>query len=111
VNEQVIGLRDTFSAQHLETVDDVEQYLELMRRVFGEKSRVDLQVKKWIDHHPSMTLDDFFVVKHRGMIVAGLCLIPSEWSIGGIRVKVAELGCVGTLSEYRHQGLQQKLMG
>jgi predicted acetyltransferase len=57
-----------------------------------------------------MTLDDFFVVKHRGMMVAGLCLIPSEWSIGGIRVKVAELGCVGTLSEYRHQGLQRKLM-
>lgn len=110
MNEQVIGLRDTFSAQHLETVDDVEQFLELMRRVFGEKSLVDLQVKKWIDHHPSMTLDDFFVVKHRGMIVAGLCLIPSEWSIGGIQVKVAELGCVGTLSEYRHQGLQQKLM-
>jgi predicted acetyltransferase len=105
-----MGLSHTFSVHHLETVDDVEQYLELMRRVFGEKSRVDLMVKKWINHHPSMTLDDFFVIKHLGNMVAGLCLIPSEWSIGEIRVKVAELGCVGTLPEYRYQGLQRKLM-
>jgi hypothetical protein len=55
----VIELSDTFSAQHLATVDDMEQILELMRRVFGDKSRVDLQAKKWVDHHPSMTLDDF----------------------------------------------------
>jgi predicted acetyltransferase len=80
-----------------------------MRRVFGEKSRVDLMVKKWIDHNPRMTLEDFFVAKHRGRIVAALCLIPSEWSIGGIRFRVAELGCVATLPEYRHQGLQRKL--
>jgi predicted acetyltransferase len=81
-----------------------------MRRVFGDKSRVDLMVKKWIDHYPHMTLEDFSVAKHRGKIVAALCLIPSEWSIGGIRFRVAELGCVATLPEYRHQGLQRNLM-
>lgn len=81
-----------------------------MRRVFGEKSRVDLMVKKWVNHHPRMTLEDFFVAKHRSRIVAALCLIPSEWSIGGIHLRVAELGCVATLSEFRHQGLQRRLM-
>ncbi len=103
-------LAEDFTFQHLGTVDDVEQHLELMRNVFGEKSGVDLQVKKWIDHHPFITLEDFFVIKHHGKIVAALNLIPSEWSIGGCPLKVAELACVATLPEYRHQGLQRRLM-
>jgi predicted acetyltransferase len=95
---------------HLETAEDVAQHLELMRSVFGQNSRIDLLVKKWIDHHPTMTLKDFFVIKHRGKMVACLNLIPLKWSIGGIPLKVAELGCVATLPEYRHQGLQRRLM-
>jgi predicted acetyltransferase len=99
-----------FSLLHLRSGDEVEEYLELMRRVFGEDSRVDLMVKKWVDHHSRMTLEDFFAVQHRGRMVAALCLIPSEWSIGGIRLRVAELGCVATLPEYRLRGLQRNLM-
>jgi len=99
-----------FTVQNLETEEDIEQHLKLMRTVFGEKSRVDLQVKKWIDHHPTMTLEDFFVVKHKDRIVAGINLIPLEWSLSGIPLKVAELGCVATLPEYRRNGLQRRLM-
>lgn len=93
-----------------QTSEDIEQHLKLMRTVFGEKSRVDVQVRKWIDHHPSMTLEDFFVIEHKGRIVAALNLIPARWSLGGITLKIAELGCVATLPEYRHQGLQLRLM-
>lgn len=50
------------------------------------------------------------MIRHRGKIVAGLNLIPSEWSIGGIRIKVAEMGCVATLPKYRHMGLQRRLV-
>ena len=103
-------MAEEFKFQHLETEDDVAQHLELMRKVFGQNSRVDLLVKKWIEHHPRMTLKDFFVIKHRDKIVACLSLIPSKWSIEGIPLKVAELGCVATLPEYRHQGLQRRLM-
>ncbi len=99
-----------FSFQRLETADDIEQHLDLMRKVFGEKNRVDIMVKKWVDHHPTMTLKDFFVAKHCGRTVAALCLIPSEWCIGEIPLKVAELGCVATLPEYRQRGLQRELM-
>jgi len=81
-----------------------------MRTVFGQNSRIDLQIKKWIDHHPTMTLKDFFIIKHHGRIVACLNLIPSKWSIGGIPLKVTELGCVATLPEYRQRGLQRMLM-
>lgn len=96
--------------QHLETDADMEQHLQLMRTVFGQNSRIDLLVKKWIDHHPAMTLKDFFIIQHHGKTVAALNVVPSTWSIGGIPLKVAELGCVATLPEYRHKGLQRMLM-
>ena len=99
-----------FTFQHLETADDIEQNLDVMRKVFGQNSGVDSLVKKLIDHHPTMTLNDFFVIKHHGKIVASLNLTPVKWSIGGVLLKVAELGCVATLSEYRNLGLQRRLV-
>jgi predicted acetyltransferase len=101
---------EEFTFHHLETDEDVEQNLELMRQVFGQTSGVDTLVKKLINHHPTMTLKDFFVIKHHGKIVASLNLIPVKWSIGEIPLKVAEMGCVATLAEYRNQGLQRKLI-
>jgi predicted acetyltransferase len=99
-----------FTLHHLETNEDIEQNLDLMRKVFGQDSGVDSLVKKLIDHHPTMTLNDFFVIKHHGKIVASLNLIPQKWSIGGAHLKVAEMGCVATLAEYRHKGLQRQLI-
>jgi len=99
-----------FAVQHLETNEDIEQNLELMRQVFGQNSGVDNLVKKLINHHPTMTLRDFFIIKHQGKTVASLNLIPVKWSIRGIPLKVAEMGCVATLNQYRHQGLQRKLI-
>jgi predicted acetyltransferase len=101
---------DEFRVQCLETEADVVQLLELMRNVFGQNSRVDVMVKKWIDHHPQMKLSDFFVIKHHGKMVACLNIIPSKWSIGGVPLKAAELACVATLPEHRHIGLQRRLM-
>ena len=101
---------DDLTFQHLETDEDIEQNLELMRQVFGQTSGVDTLVKKLITHHPTMTLKDFFVIKHHGKIIASLNLIPVKWSIGGVPLKVAEMGCVATLAEYRHRGLQRRLV-
>ena len=101
---------DDFTFRHLETSEDIEQNLELMRKVFGQNSGVDNLVKKLINHHPTMTLKDFFVIKHHGKIVASLNLIPEKWSIGGVQLKVAEMGCVATLAEHRHRGLQRQLI-
>jgi predicted acetyltransferase len=103
-------LSEEFTFHHLQTDDDIAQFLGLMREVFGQTSRVDIMVKKWIDHHPTMALNDFFVIKHHSKIVACLNLFPSKWTIGGIPLKVAELACVATLPDYRHRGLQRRLM-
>lgn len=95
---------------HLKTDDDVEQYLELLRKVFGPEEGVDVLARNFIRKHPWMTLRDHFVIKHYGRIVACLNLIPMKWSIGGIPLKVAEMGMVATLAEYRHRGLIRRLV-
>jgi predicted acetyltransferase len=102
--------KEDFTFHHLETSEDVEQNLNLMRKVFGQTSGVDNFVNKLINHHPTMTLKDFFVIKHEGEIVASLNLIPEKWSIGEVQLGVAEMGCVATLAEYRHRGLQRRLI-
>jgi predicted acetyltransferase len=99
-----------FVLRSIRTKEDIEQHLRLMRDVFGEKSRVDILVQKWLDHHSSMSLEDFFIMEHHGRIVAALNIIPAKWSLGGVTLKVAELGCVATLPEFRHRGLQSRLM-
>lgn len=102
---------DSFAFCHLETDEDIEQYLELMRKVFGLDESVDVLARNLINYHPIMTLEDHFVIKHHGKIVACLNLIPMKWSIGGVALKVAEMGMVATLPEYRHRGLQRRLIG
>ena len=96
--------------QHLETEEDIEQDLSLLRTVFGEEDKVDVFVRNLITNHPRMKLNDHFVIKHRGMIVASLNLIPQQWSLGGVTLKVAEMGCVATLPEHRHRGLIRRLI-
>jgi len=101
---------ESFTFQHLETSEDIEQNLDLMRKVFRATRDTDVFVKKLIEHHPTMTPKDFFTIKHGEKMVASLNLIPVKWSIGGVPLKVAEMGFVATHPEYRHRGLQRRLI-
>jgi predicted acetyltransferase len=96
--------------QCLRNKKDVRDYLRFVQKVFGEEVGVCDLAKKLIDHHPEMTLDNFFVVKHEGRMVSTINLIPVTWSIGDVKLKVAEMGHVATLPEYRGRGLIQKLV-
>ncbi len=96
--------------EHLKTEDDVAQYLELVRKIWGEDAGVDKLAKKLVDYHPKMTLKDFYFIKDKGRMVSTINLIPVTWSIGGIHLEGAEMGHVGTLPEYRGKGLIQKLI-
>lgn len=101
---------DSFTFQHLETDRDILENLEMMRTVFGQNSGVDLLVKKLVYNHPEMTLKNHFIAKHHGKIVSTLNLIPQRWIIGNVELKVAEMGNVATLEEYRNQGLVRRLV-
>ena len=96
--------------KRLKTNEDVEQYLELIQKIWGEEPGVDKLAKKLIDYHPKMNLKNFYVIKDKGRMVSTINLIPVTWSIGGIHLKAAEMGHVGTLPEYRGKGSIQRLI-
>jgi hypothetical protein len=56
-----------------------------------------------------MTPRNFFAIWDADTMVATLNLIPQTWSLGGIPLRVAEMGLVGTHPEYRNRGLQRIL--
>jgi predicted acetyltransferase len=86
------------------------QYFELIREIWGNELGLDTLAKKLIDCHPNMTLKNIYFVRDKGRMVSTLNLIPVTWSIGGIKLKVAEMGYVGTLPEYRGKGLIRKFV-
>ena len=93
---------------YLESEEDIQQNYELMRAVFTDED-VDVIVRRFIENHPTMTLHNHFTLKYKGKMVASLNLIPQTWTIGGIELKVAEMGCVATHPDHRHRGLQRIL--
>ena len=60
-------------------------------------------------NHPEMTARNFFALWDGDLMVATLNLIPQTWSLGGVPLKVAEMGLVATHPEYRNRGLQRML--
>ena len=110
IKEEVTLSEPDFVVQSLKNENDVHDYLQLLREIFSEEAGVDNLAKRLIDQHPEMPLENFLVVKHKGKMVSTLNLIPVTWSIGGIKLKAAEMGHVATLPEYRGRGLIQKLV-
>jgi hypothetical protein len=62
-------------------------------------------------HYPGMERKYWFIAEDRSTsaMVSALALVPWTWEIGGIRLKVAEMGLVGTHEEHRGRGLQKLL--
>ncbi len=84
---------------------DFMKLYEVMGSAFSDEDIVAI-VKRFVEHHTEMTNDTYFMVMEDDEAVAGLVLIPQMWSIGGVELKVAEMGCVGTKPEYRRKRLQ-----
>ncbi|MCX6649729.1 MAG: GNAT family N-acetyltransferase [Candidatus Bathyarchaeota archaeon] len=101
-------MTDSFRFSYIETESDLEQYAALLRLAFPGEG-VDVFGKHLYVNHPDMTSRNFFALWDGDLMVATLNLIPMTWSLGGITLKVAEMGVVGTHPEYRHRGLQRQL--
>jgi len=88
-----------------ETEEDYEALYSVMDSAFGDEDVRGI-TKRFVEHHPEINREHFFMVKHGDSAVAGLLLIPQVWKIGGAEIKVAEMGCVGTDPVYRRKGVQ-----
>lgn len=90
------------------TVEEIDKIYPAMNSAFPNED-VESIVRRFVESHPDMTPDDYFMVLKDEKSVAGLVLIPQKWSIDGVEVNVAEMGCVGTDPEHRRKGLQRIL--
>jgi len=90
------------------TDEDYETLYKVMDAAFGDED-VRSITRRFVEHHPEMTNEHFFVVKHGDRAVAGLLLVPQVWRLGEVELKVAEMGCVGTDPEHRRKGVQRIL--
>ena len=87
---------------------DYDKLYDVMNLAFKGEG-VDSIVRRFIENHPEMSDENYFMVMHGKEAVAALVLIPQRWVIDGVELKVAEMGCVGTVPEYRNKGLQRIL--
>jgi predicted N-acetyltransferase YhbS len=101
-------LTDFQRFSYVENEHDLEQYAELLRIAFPGEG-VDILGKRLYTKHPEMTSRNFFSLWDGDLMVATLNLIPQTWSLGGIPLKIAEMGLVATHPDYRNRGLQRQL--
>ncbi len=85
--------------------NDYEDLYKLMDAAFGDEDVRGI-TKRFVEYHPEMKNEHFFMLKKGQQVVAGLLLLPQTWEIDGVKVKVAEMGCVGTDPAYRRKRLQ-----
>lgn len=98
-----------FRVRTIKNDEDIEMAVQFNDLIHGEP--VGEMVRALCTHHPATSLEDFFFVEEEatGKMVSFLCLIPLKWSFEGVELKVAELGCVGTLESYRRRGFIRAL--
>ncbi len=100
-------LHDGFILRSVANQDDVEKLIHFNDFIHG--NGVDTMVRELIMTHPYTTPEDWFFIEKEGKIIASLCLISWTWKLAGVSLKVGEMGVVGTLPEYRGQGLIREL--
>jgi Acetyltransferase (GNAT) domain len=93
---------------------DAEALAQFNARVHSDEGadKPDERVAAWTydlmtKPHPTFKASDFTIVEdvNKGQIVSTMNLIPQTWTYAGIPFRVGRPELVGTLPEYRNQGL------
>ncbi len=84
---------------------EVKRIGEFNKKVFGNK--IQEFVERVILRHPRKEKCVWFYIEENKTkeIISSLALLPAEWIMEGSVLPYCELGFVGTLEEYRGQGL------
>ncbi|MDX2076862.1 MAG: GNAT family N-acetyltransferase [bacterium] len=100
-------LHDGFVLRTVSSIADIKQLANFNLAIHGDG--VDTMTRELIMSHPNTQPEDWFFIEKDEKIIASLCLIPWTWQLDGVLLKVGEMGVVGTLSDYRGQGLVREL--
>ncbi|MFP4476937.1 MAG: GNAT family N-acetyltransferase [Desulfatibacillaceae bacterium] len=95
--------------RHAESDKDAGLLRDFYRDVFPEEP-VGVLAETFFHHLPHMERHHWFMLEEpSGDVAAAFALIPWEWEIGGVRLRVAEQGIVGTREDLRGRGLMRRL--
>ncbi|QTA91727.1 GNAT family N-acetyltransferase [Desulfonema magnum] len=103
-------MNDNYFIRRAISDDDSKQLHKLFSEVFHPQD-VGTLAETMFHHLPRMEKKYWFIAEDRNTsaIVSAFALIPWTWEMEGIRLKVAEMGIVGTRKEYQEQGLMRIL--
>ena len=89
-----------------ESKTDLNQLAKLFNKVF-EPEKVGELAESLTLHYPDMNYNNWYIARDNKSqnIVSGFVLIPWEWQMQGISLKIAEMGIVGTNEQHRGQDL------
>jgi hypothetical protein len=68
-----------------------------VQKVFDQEVGADDLAKKLIDHHPEMTLDNFFVVKHEARAMGYKSREELELAVPDMRIAVSHRHLIDVL--------------
>lgn len=89
--------------------EDVERVAAFDALIHGAGSEPTWRA--WMHTHPHIDPAGWLLIEEQASarVVASLCLIPWRLQYGGVELRSAEMGVVGSLEAYRGRGLQQTL--
>ncbi len=103
-------MNDKYTIRRAESSSDEKRLYSLFTEVFHPEE-VGILAETFFRHLPGMEDKYWFMAEEKktGRIVSAFALIPWVWEMEGIKLKVAEMGIVGTLEKHRNQGLMRVL--
>ena len=101
---------DTYRFRRAESSADADKLHDLYLDVFQTED-VGTLAKTMFHHLPGMTRENWFIAEEKtnAEVVSAFALIPWTWEMEGIKLRVAEMGLVGTQAGHRGQGLMRAL--
>jgi hypothetical protein len=89
--------------------EDVERVAAFDALIHGAGSEPTWRA--WMSAHPHIDRAGWLLIEEQASarVVASLCLIPWRIQYGGVELRSAEMGVVGSLEAYRGRGLQRAL--
>jgi predicted N-acetyltransferase YhbS len=105
-------LNDKYRIRRAESSSDASELNTLFSQVFYPDD-VGILAETMFYHLPGMENKNWLIVEEKatGAIVSACALIPWALEMEGVKLKVAEMGIVGTLEGHRKQGLMRLLNG
>ncbi|MFN2222340.1 MAG: GNAT family N-acetyltransferase [Candidatus Promineifilaceae bacterium] len=103
-------MNSEYTIRRAESAADASKLNTLFSEVFHPED-VGAMAEIMFHHLPGLKREYWFIAEGAasGRIVSAFVLIPWTWQMEGARLKVAEMGIVGTLEAHRGRGLMRRL--